>query len=372
MTLRVALVRGPMYDHLYEVFEDAGVDVEVVVHEDHPTLNRRVAELLSTGESLDLISTHAKYTPSQSPWLHPLDDLVDADAARALAPRAVSLCRYQGRLWSLPRLIDVRVLWTRDDRVVTVPDKWADLDQSSIVFGFPGRESGLFGTFFELVDGAGGRLFEDDGSPCIESDEAQAAVELLCRLAARTPAVLPTWHYDDVNDALLDGRLDAAAAWPGAWGQISRSDIIDRLSPHLYPAGPTRRVSYSGCHAWAIPRTARDLDSALDLLHRLVGFDAQALDASGGNICAHSAALAAVRPVDDIDRRRLDITRQTIDQAMITYPPLAHFPEIEDAGWSVIHEAVLGRISPAEAVARVQYRAESLPTTHARPQETDR
>ena len=372
MTLRVALVRGPMYDHQYEIFEQAGVDIDVVVHEDHPTLNRRVAELLGSGESLDLISTHAKYAPSQSRWLHPLEELVDPDAVGALSPHAVSLCRYQGRLWCIPRMIDVRVLWTRDDRVDTVPDTWADLDRSSIVFGFPGRESGLFGTFFELVEGAGGRLFEIDGSPCIESDEARSAVEMLCRLAARAPADLPTWHYDDVDDALLGGRLDAAAAWPGAWRSISRSDVIDRLSPHLYPAGPTRRVSYSGCHAWAIPCTARDLDSALDLLHRLVGFDAQALDASGGNICAHSAALAAVRPVDDIDRRRLDITRQTIDQAMITYPPLAHFPEIEDAGWSVIHEAVLGRISPAEAVARVQYRAESLPTTHARPQETDR
>ena len=39
--LRVALVGGPMYDHLYPVLHDR--DVEVVVHEDHPTLNRRVA-----------------------------------------------------------------------------------------------------------------------------------------------------------------------------------------------------------------------------------------------------------------------------------------------------------------------------------------
>ena len=372
MTLRVALVRGPMYDHLYSVFEAAGIDIDVVVHEDHPTLNRRVAELLGTGESLDLISTHAKYTPSQSRWLRPLDDLVDPDAVGALAPRALDLCRHEGRLWCLPRSIDVRVLWTRDDRVDTIPDTWADLDHSSITFGFPGRESGLFGTFFELVDGAGGRLFEPNGSPCIESDEARAAVELLCRLAERAPADLPSWHYDDVDDALLDGRLDAAAAWPGAWGPISRSDIADRLSPHLYPAGPSRRVSYSGCHAWAVPRTTSDLDGALKLLHRLVGFDAQALDASGGSICAHTAALAAVQPIDGTDRRRIEITRQTIEQAMITYPPLAAFPEIEDSGWSAIHDAMLGRCSPAEAVARMQRRAESVLSVHTRPQKTNR
>ena len=39
--LRVALVGGPMYDPMYALLD--GRDVEIVVHADHPTLNRRVA-----------------------------------------------------------------------------------------------------------------------------------------------------------------------------------------------------------------------------------------------------------------------------------------------------------------------------------------
>ena len=78
MPLRVALVGGPMYDHLYRLLDGAGVDVEVVVHADHPTLNRAVADMLGRGERLDLISTHSKYAPSQQQWLQPLDGLVDA------------------------------------------------------------------------------------------------------------------------------------------------------------------------------------------------------------------------------------------------------------------------------------------------------
>lgn len=357
MTLRVALVGGPMYDHLYAIFDQAGIDVDVVVHEDHPTLNRRVAEMLAAGERLDLISTHAKYTPSQSSWLLPLDEVVDQQALDALAPLAVSLCRFRDQLWCVPRLIDVRVLWTRTDRVERAPDTWSELDASATIFGFPGRESGLFGTFFELVLGAGGRLFEMDGEPCMESPESIAAIETLTRLAARAPAGLPNWHYDDVDAALLDGRVDAAAGWPGAWGAIQRSELADRLEPSLYPSGTRRRVSYSGCHGWAIPRTVGDLDGAVALVHLLAGAEAQSLDASGGNICAHTAALANVVPTDDIDRRRLEITRRTIDEAMITYPPLPWFPEIEDAGWSAIRDALLGRLTPAEAAEAVQLSA---------------
>ncbi|MEO5900620.1 MAG: extracellular solute-binding protein [Ilumatobacteraceae bacterium] len=354
MSLRLALVRGPMYDHLYDIFGQSGLDVKIVVHEDHPTLNRRVAEMLGAGEPLDLISTHAKYAPSQAQWLRPLDDLVDGDVVSGLAPPAVSLCRVEGRTWCLPRLIDARVMWVRADRVEHAPDTWAELAAGQIVFGFPGRESGLFGTFFELVTGAGGLLFDENGRPTMDTAQAIDAVELLIRLAERAPQELVDWHYDEVDLALLDGRVDAAAAWPGAWGAISRSRLGDTLQPQPYPAGVQRRVSYAGCHAWAIPRSARDPDGALALLHLLLGAEAQAVDAAGGNICAHSAALAAVRPVDDRDRRRLTITRQTIDDAMITYPQLSRLPEIEEAGWRAINDALRHRLTATAAVARIQ------------------
>ena len=119
-------------------------------------------------------------------------------------------------------------------------------------------------------------------------------------------------------------------------------------------------MSYSGCHGWAIPKTTADLDGAVEALHLLIGHDAQALDASGGSICAHGAALAAVVPVDDADRARLAITRQTIAEAMITYPALAEFPAIEDAGWSAIHDALEHRISPTEAASRIQAAAQTV------------
>ncbi|MGZ8752874.1 MAG: extracellular solute-binding protein, partial [Acidimicrobiia bacterium] len=88
MSLRVALVGGPMYDDLYGIFADH--DVEIVVHAPHPELNREVAAMIASGERIDLLSTHSKYAPSQSAWLQPLDDLLDVSA---LAPRAVELCR---------------------------------------------------------------------------------------------------------------------------------------------------------------------------------------------------------------------------------------------------------------------------------------
>jgi multiple sugar transport system substrate-binding protein len=354
--LRVALVGGPMYDSLYEPFLD---DVDVVVHDDHPTLNRRAAELLAAGERIDVLSTHGKYAPSQAGWLRPLDTVLDGRVVEALAPRAVALCRYRGALLCAPRNIDVRTLWWRTDRLDSAPDSWADLAASSTVFGFTGRESGLFGLFFELVVGQGGALFDADGHPTMTGPEAEAAVALLCDLAARAPGALPDWHYDDVDTALLAGDVDCAAAWPGAYGSIRDSSVYETLAPAPYFAGPQSRVSYSGCHGWAIPTTCGDLDGAVELVTRLCSTEMQEREAGAGGIPARTDVLAAIAPIDGTDAARLAITRDTIDHGMITYPPLVRFPEVEDAGWGAIHDALRGELSPAQAVASIQHAAES-------------
>ena len=355
--LQVALVGGPMYDSLYEPFLD---EVDVVVHADHPTLNRRAAELLAAGERIDVLSTHGKYAPSQASWLRPLDALLDPEIVATLAPRAVDLCRFRGALLCAPRNIDVRTLWWRTDRIDTPPDNWADLAASSAIFGFTGRESGLFGLFFELVVGSGGTLFDADGHPTMTGPEAEGAVALLCELSARGPVELQDWHYDDVAAALLDGRVDCAAAWPGAFGPIRASAVYDVLSPAPYFAGPHARVSYSGCHGWAIPTTCADLDGAVELVTRLCSAEMHEREAAAGGIPARTDVLAAIEPVDATDEARLAITRDTIEHGMITYPPLVRFPEVEDAGWGAIHDALRGELSPAAAVASIQHAAESV------------
>ena len=338
--LKVALVGGPMYDRLYESFDD----VEIVVHADHPTLNRRVAELLAAGERIDVLSTHSKYAPSQRRWLRPLD--VDTSA---LAPAAVDLCAFRGDLLSVPRCIDVRVLWSRRP----APATWDELASSDVVFGFPGRESGLFGTFFELVVSRGGRLFDDADRPTMDTPEARWAIETLCALAKRAPADLPEWHYDEVDAALHTGRIDAAGVWPGGTTDVRAAD--DALLPHPYPGG----ISYAGCHAWAIPTTCGDVDGALALVEQLTSLQSSMLDAATGTVPANVEAFASVVPTDEVDERRLAITRDTIATGMITYPPLERFPAVEDAGWQAINEALRGELDPAAVPPRIQAAAEA-------------
>ena len=163
-----------------------------------------------------------------------------------------------------------------------------------------------------------------------------------------------------MDRALFDGRIDGAGVWPGGWAAIRDNPLVDRFSPHPYPAGPHRRVSYAGCHAWAIPTTCADKSAALELVRILTSAEANAIDAQGGNVCAHVGTFAAVEPVSDIDRQRLAITAATIERSMITYPSHPRFPEVEDAGWQAINDALRGMRGAKSAVKEIQRRSETV------------
>ncbi len=162
----------------------------------HPELNAFVKDAFESGTPLDAISTHTKYAPSQAPWLSPLDDLVPAELIDDLLPRPAELSRIDGRLLQIPRNLDVRLLHYRRDLIATAPrdvdgahrhGEPSDADRSNgepafYGFLFPGRDSGLFGMFYELLVSAGGKLFDDDLRPAFDSDAGRWAVEQIIEL----------------------------------------------------------------------------------------------------------------------------------------------------------------------------------------------
>ena len=349
-----------MYDGLYELFRDR--DIEIVVHADHPTLNREVADLVARGERIDVLATHSKYAPSQRRWLRSLDGCIATDG---LAPKAVELCAFEGVQYCVPRNIDVRVLWANANLVdvlnaASIPRTWDALAASRSSFGFPGRESGLFGTLFEIVSAFGGSLFDEELWPTMHSEEVMLALACLARLGKQAPLDQPTWHYDDVDRALIDGRVAFAAAWPGATSMLRESPIGEYLLPFPYLAGPSGIRSYAGCHAWAIPTTVGDVDGAIALVNELCGYEAQATDAQNGSVCAHVEAFDDAAVTDEIDARRRAILAATIADGMLTYPPMERFPEIEDAGWSAIHALLLGESTVEQAARAMQHAAERV------------
>jgi multiple sugar transport system substrate-binding protein len=386
MIVRAAFVGGPMYDPLYDAiaaFErDAGVRVEIVAQLPHPELNAFVKHAFESGEPLDVISTHAKYAPSQAAWLSPLDETMPGELIGDLLPRPAELSRIDGRLLQIPRNLDVRLLHYRRDLITRVPQTWDDLiDTADRVtrkgcygFLFPGRDSGLFGTFYELLVSAGGQLFDDDLQPAFESAAGLWAIEKIVELHHTrrvTPRDLANWHYDDISASFRAGEAAMVSDWPGSYHLYrdpATCRVADRLGLALLPEGPGgMRAAYAGCHSFAIPRATRHPDAAAALVRHLTSFAAQLGEARRGAIPCRASALAAVRSeaaTDQAATLRWQLLAET-EQTMIIPPRFAAYPLCEDALWRNVQRAMIGERPPADALRHASAEVQSIVAEHA-------
>jgi multiple sugar transport system substrate-binding protein len=366
-TLRVLLVGGPMYDPLYSrLSELEGIEVESVVAASHPDLNERIEEEFRSGRAeYDLISTHTKYAPSQKRWLTPLDTDLDESELAPFMERTLELARIDGTLYCVPRNLDVKLLLYRTDLLDTPPASWEELLETAeslrsgnlYGFVFPGKESGLFGHFFELHAMFGGKMFKKEGPPAPQlSDEAGVrALTLLKELYEKTaPEEIPNWHFDEVAACFREGGAAVSTDWPGSFHiyEEEGSAIKGRYDFALYPEGPAGRFVYGGCHSFAIPQTVRNRDAAVELLRFLTSRESQAFEARLGTLPARLDALEDARAEAEpasLAERRWALLAEAQKVAIIP-PKHEAYPTAEDIIWEGIREALIGNKSVEEAL----------------------
>ena len=376
--LRVALISGPAYDPLYAclpAFTAAtGVRVSVAFSGDHPALNRHLAALEEV--PYDLVSTHTKYAPSQLGFLAPLDRLVGADQLEDFVPLVLELASVAGSLYGVPRNIDVRLLHYRTDLIARAPATWYELldvarrlNEPPGLYGFvfPGRESGLFGTFFELAEMAGARLFPETLVPDIENEGGRWALRLLRTFYAEglVPKELPRWHYDKVHECFRTGQAAMAGDWPGYYALYrdpSLSKVHDRLALSPYPKGPAgRSLAYGGGHTFALTRRGAEKPEALRLLRHLTAPGQQLSEARCGCVPVRRSVMRRVQAeADDANRARLALLEEVIDGHTLIPPKFARYPEVEEVLWHAVQRAVVGELSVEAALAHMTRQIEGI------------
>jgi len=370
--LQVAFVSGPAYDPLYECLPEfvraTGVRVNVAFSGDHPPLNHHLASLADV--PYDLVSTHTKYAPSQVDFLAPLDDLVEPWALADFVPLLLELARVGGKLYGIPRNIDVRLLHYRTDIIARPPATWDELLELArrhsspprcYGFLFPGRESGLFGTFFELAEMAGARLFPEDLVPEIENDGGRWALRLLRTFYAEglVPAELPRWHYDKIHECFRDGRAAMVGDWPGYYG-LYRDPLISRVHDRLglspYPAGPAgKSLAYGGGHTFALTRRGARRAEALELLLHLTAAGQQLSEARQGCVPVRRSVMRQMQAeADDENRARLAMLEEVIAEHILVPPKFALYPEVEEVLWRTVQRAFVGELDVDNALTQMR------------------
>ena len=376
--LQIALVSGPAYDPLYErlsIFsETTGIGINVAFSGDHPSLNHHIAGLSEM--PYDLISTHTKYAPSQKDLLAPLDEIIEPAVLVDFAPLLLQLATIEGSLYGLPRNIDVRLLHYRTDILDTPPGTWDELAETALRhnspperygFVFPGRESGLFGTFYELAEMAGAHLFRSDLVPDIENAAGRWALDLLRRFysAGTVPPEFTSWHYEEVHECFRSGRAVMICDWPGYYS-LYRDDRISAVTGSLglsiYPTGPAgRSLTYGGGHTFALTKRGADNEDALDLLMFLTEFDQQLLEARNGCVPVRKSVMQKMQgEADDANKERLAMLERVIAEHILIPPKFDRYPEVEEVLWRTVQRAIVGQMEVDDALRHMRGQVEQI------------
>lgn len=376
--LNVALVSGPVYDPLYESLPEFaasnGVKVNVVFSGDHPTLNHHLADLSEV--PYDLVSTHTKYAPSQLKFLAPLDNLIDPAVLEDFVPLLLKLATIDGALYSLPRNIDVRLLHYRTDIIASPPATWDELFEIAkrhnsppdfYGFLFPGKESGLFGTFYELAEMAGATLFPENLVPDIENEAGHWALGLLRKfyLEGIVPKEFTDWHYDEIYSVFRDGRAAMIGDWPGYYSlykdpKISAVYNRFRLSP--YPVGPANKLLvYGGGHTFALTKKGADNPSALKLLLFLTAFEQQLIEANNGCVPVRRSVMRRMQDeADEENRSRLAMLEKIVSENILIPPKFSAYPKIEEVLWQTVQSAIIGETPIDSALKHIRKQIEHI------------
>lgn len=375
MSVCAALISGPIYDPLYQRLEhftrSTGIEVDIAFSGDHPALNAHLSGWLSRPGEMpyDLVSTHSKYFPSQLELLAPLDELLPAGALDDFVPLLLSMLRLNGQVYCLPRNIDVRLLHYRSDLIAQLPETWDGLLETIRAnnhppacygFLFPGMESGLFGTFYELAEMGGAQVFPPDLIPQVENEGGRWALNFLrsCYQEGLVPPQLVGWHYDRVHDFFRDGRAALVGDWPGYYSDYcdpSSSKVWDRFGLARYPLGPTgRRLVYGGGHTFALTCRGAGSPEALALLQFLTAPDQQLFEARQGSVPVRQSVMSAVQAeADPAALARWKTLQSVIHEDVLIPPKFASYPRVEEVLWVTVQAALTGQLGVDQALSEI-------------------
>jgi len=371
----MAVVGGPMYDSLYRTAaETAEIGFDLAFRGDHPALNEHLASLDDV--PYDIVSTHTKYAPSQRRFLAPLDGVIGPQELADFVPAVLELARIDGSLYGLPRNIDVRLLHYRTDLIEKPPATWvALLDEARVLnqppglhaFVFPGKESGLFGTFFELAEMGGASVFADDLSLDVVNDGGRWALGFLRTLYAENlvPPELLDWHFDEVHRCFRSGRAAMVGDWPGfyeAHRDPAISAVAGRFQVAPYPAGPAgRSLAYGGSHTFALTvRGAENPDARALLLH-LAAPELQLTEARAGSVPVRRSVMSRIQEEATSRERERWKTLQTVIESRMLIPPKSPvYPLVEELIWHTVQQAVAGSTPIDEALERMAQQSKAI------------
>jgi multiple sugar transport system substrate-binding protein len=293
-------------------------------------------------------------------WLYDMTPYVESRKDEIIEA-TLSSVTYEGKIWGMPQQTDAAFMYYRTDQVDEFPATWQEVyevagQNDGIVYqGAP--YEGLTCDFLELAYAAGGQVLSEDGkTSVINSPENVEALQLMVDGVKDGIAAngVTTYMEEESRRYWESGRATFMRNWPYAYALSEKAPKVKgkfKVAPFPeWEGGGTAGIL--GGHNQVVSVYSENPGGALKWIDYVTGEEnqkRQLLDFS------QSSTLSATYDDPDIQKKYEFAAqlRDAISQAK-SRPVSPVYPQISQAIYKNVNEALSGKTSPEDALKQAQ------------------
>jgi len=390
-TLRVKLIGGAQYEPLYATISEweemTGAKVDVLSRKNHFELDREIKQDIAAG-TLDwcVASNHTSFAPQYGNIYIDLNGVIAEDILAEFQPLALQNSTVDDRLVQLPRHSDISNLYYQkslfEDQAnkdgfkaeygydLNPPETWDQFKDQAMFFADPprfygtqfvGKDEAITGRFYELLVANGGNLFDENWNPIFNSPAGVEAVQWFKELydAQAVPAGVPNYLWDDTGLGFASGTVALNLDWAG-WASFfndpENSQVAGNIGLVRAPVGSAGiRTGWSGSHSFSITATCDNTEAAASFVTFLTANDRQMIEARKGLLPTRAAVWDQAKAEfaadgNDFMVNVFETYAQSMAEDAFTPPLIAEWIEVSNEIWPRLQAAILGEMTPQEAL----------------------
>ncbi|HET8952675.1 MAG TPA: ABC transporter substrate-binding protein [Solirubrobacteraceae bacterium] len=302
-------------------------------------------------------------------WLYDLSPYIEDRRDEFIQP-SIDTATYEGKIWGVPHYTTAALLYYRTDKIDQAPATWQEVykqaaDKGGIVFQGAAYE-GLTCDWLEIAYAAGGSVLSEDGKKAtIDSPENVAATKLMADAVKNgaAPKAVATYMEPESLTAWQTGKPAMMRNWPYAYGLSQDTDKLkgkfDDAPLPSYEGAGTAAILGGGNNVISV--YSKNPGGALAVVDFLASQDWQTQLTAD---FSQASPLKATYDQPEVKKAIpfSDDLRQALEQAK-PRPVSPVYPQISQAIYKNVNQALVGQMSPEDAMKQAQSDIENALST---------
>ena len=320
----------------------------------------QIQRLRAKSDECDVLGMDVIWTAEYAAqgWLKDVSDYISQNGDKFIKS-TVDTTDFEGKNWGVPFNSNAGFIYYRTDEVDKAPSTWEDLYKQAqqgngVVYqGF--RYEGLTVNFLELLYSAGGSIVSDDGKQA--TADSQEVKDVLKFMAdgiknGAAPKAVTTYKEEESRRAFESGNATFMRNWPYAYALGKDSKIGDKFDIATFPGFAGQEgAGVLGGYNLGISAYSKNPEGSLAFIEFATEPDQQKIMATEASLPPTVSATYDDPAVKKAMPFAAEL-KTAIEQAQ-PRPVSPVYPQISEAVYNNVYDALQGKSSPDEAASKM-------------------